>query len=193
VGAVDVAVNVAALPRQTVAEVPGTIETDDGDGLTDCVRVALVQPLPKVYVIVVVPVATPVTTPVELFIVAVAGVLLLHVPPGVVVVNATVALTHEIEAPVIAAGVWFTVTTELAGVPHPLEYEMVAVPGAMPVTIPVVPPTVATEVLLLVHAPTPPGLDHVVVAPVHTVIVPVLADGEPFTTKVAVALQPAAV
>lgn len=66
---------------------------------------------------------------------------------------------------------------------------MVAVPAPTPVTIPVDAPTVAIDVLLLVQLPTPPGLDKVVVAPVHTVIVPVFAAGEPFTANVPVILQ----
>jgi hypothetical protein len=53
----------------------------------------------------------------------------------------------------------------------------------MLVTIPVLLPTVATAVLLLVHKPTPPGLDRVVDKPVHTVVVPVMAAGDPLTIK----------
>lgn len=55
---------------------------------------------------------------------------------------------------------------------------MVDVPAEMPVTSPVVEPTVATDVLLLVHD-TPPDvlLDSVVVLPSHSDAVPVMAAG----------------
>ena len=46
----------------------------------------------------------------------------------------------------------------------------------MPVTIPVVLPTVALSVLLLVHVP-PPASVRLVVNPTHTVDVPVIAAG----------------
>jgi hypothetical protein len=48
-------------------------------------------------------------------------------------------------------------------------------------------------VLLLLHAPTPPGLLSVLVSPVHTLAVPVIAAGDPLTTNVAVVKQPATV
>jgi hypothetical protein len=60
----------------------------------------------------------------------------------------------------------------------------------MPVTIPDTLPTAAIDKSLLVQLPTPPGLDNVVVAPVQTVVVPVIAPGEPFTANVAKAEQP---
>ena len=66
-------------------------------------------------------------------------------------------------------------------------------PAATPVTIPDVLPTVAIEISLLVQLPTPPVLLRVVVAPVQTVVVPVMAAGEPLTTNVETVLHPAAV
>lgn len=48
-----------------------------------------------------------------------------------------------------------------------------AVPGAMPVTIPVV-PIVATALLLLLHEPPDNALPNVVVPPTHTFAVPVI-------------------
>jgi hypothetical protein len=62
---------------------------------------------------------------------------------------------------------------------------MIVVPAAIPDTTPVVPPIVATDVLLLDQLPTPPGLESVVVAPIHTVEAPVIAAGLPLTTNVA--------
>ena len=61
----------------------------------------------------------------------------------------------------------------------------------MPVTMPVL-PTVASAVLLLLQAP-PVGVElRDVVSPVHTCIVPVMAEGIGFTVNVAVIAQPVA-
>ena len=52
---------------------------------------------------------------------------------------------------------------------------MVAVPPDTPLTTPVNAPTVATEVLLLLHAPQPVASLRVIVEPVHTTVGPVIA------------------
>jgi hypothetical protein len=64
---------------------------------------------------------------------------------------------------------------------------IVAVPEAMPVTTPVPVPTVAILVLLLVHIP--PDIEElkVVVAPSHTVVVPLIAPGVAITVTTCVA------
>ena len=67
---------------------------------------------------------------------------------------------------------------------------MVAVPVDTPVTIPVVAPTVAVAVLLLLHVPPVVGSLSVVVAPMHTTAVPVIAAGSGFTVTVAVFVHP---
>jgi hypothetical protein len=64
---------------------------------------------------VVVPAAIPVTTPVTET-VPTAGVLLLHVPDGLISVNVVVLPAHTAEAPLMAAGEPLTVTTIVAGV-----------------------------------------------------------------------------
>lgn len=66
---------------------------------------------PTVYVIVQVPADTPVTKPVELT-VAIEGLLLLHVPPGVLSVRATDAPTQVPEGPMIGAIVIAPVTVK---------------------------------------------------------------------------------
>ena len=71
--------------------------------LTDT-RVAIVQPVGNVYVIVVDPPDTPVTTPVVEPIVAIAVLLLLHVPPADVFVSVVVLPTQTLVTPPIAAG-----------------------------------------------------------------------------------------
>ena len=66
---------------------------------------------------------------------------------------------------------------------------MVAEPAANPFTAPVL-PTVAIDVLLLLHVP-PDGLeDNVVALPTHTFIVPVIDDGIGLTVNVVVVRQP---
>jgi hypothetical protein len=85
------------------------------------------------------------------------------------------------------------VTTVVTGEPQPFTYWIVEVPTPTPLTIPEEEPTVATEVLELVHDPTPPELANVDGIPVHKDVVPVIAPGPALTTKVAVAKQPAAV
>jgi hypothetical protein len=68
---------------------------------------------------------------------------------------------------------------------------MVAVPVDIPVTKPEPETTVATEVLLLVHAPPPVASVSGVVAPVQTVVVPVMGAAARLTVTDVVAVQPA--
>jgi hypothetical protein len=60
-------------------------------------------------------------------------------------------------------------------------------PGVIPVTIPVVEPMVATEVLLLFQVPPRVALLSVRVAPTHTFVVPVMAAGVAYTVTFFVA------
>lgn len=62
-------------------------------------------------------------------------------------------------------------------------------PVAIPVTIPK-PETVATAVLLLLHIPPAVASLRAIVAPAHTVVGPVIADGKGFTVTTVVMLQP---
>lgn len=62
-------------------------------------------------------------------------------------------------------------------------------PAERPFTIPVAIPTVATEVVLLVHVP-PPVLLNVVVLPTQTLETPVIADGSELTVIVFVVVHP---
>ena len=65
-------------------------------------------------------------------------------------------------------------------------------PDAIPVTIPVVSPTVATPVVPLAHVPPATASPSVVVLPTHTCKVPVIAESA-FTVTIAVVVQPAGV
>jgi hypothetical protein len=64
-------------------------------------------------VAVAVPEDTPVTTPVVL-IVAITGLLLLQVPPGVAAVNDVVVPAQKLNGPIIGDGDGFTVTVVIA-------------------------------------------------------------------------------
>jgi hypothetical protein len=143
------------------------------------------QPVGITYDIVTAAAATPVTMPVALT-VAFVVLLLIQLPPVVVVLNAVVAPTHTIGVPVIAAGVALTVTTLV--VMHALlpRYVIVAVPAAMPVTVALVSGTVAILVLLLLHVPPPVADGSVVVAPSHTMPVPIIADGKALTVNASI-------
>ena len=64
------------------------------------------------------------------------------------------------------------------------------VPALTPLTIPEPAPTVATAVVLLLHAPNNVVLDNGVVRPIHTFVVPVIAAGNGLTVTTAVLIQP---
>lgn len=70
---------------------------------------------------------------------------------------------------------------------------MVVVPSEIPVTTPVVEPTVPIAVLLLLHVPPGNELDSVVVDPKHAINIPVIAPGVGVTVTIAKELQPATV
>ncbi len=67
----------------------------------------------------VVPAATPVSSPVELLIVAAAGVEVIQVPPVGVQVSVVVAVRHRAEGPEIVAGAALTVTSVVRR--HPVD------------------------------------------------------------------------
>ena len=141
------------------------------------------------------PAVTPVTTP-EVPTVATPGETELHTPPAAASVSEVVPEGHMPKVPVIlpALGGMLTVTTAVAAaVPQLLVtvYDIVVVPGATPVTIPVA-PTVATAGVTALHTPPPAALVNAVVAVGQTISVPVilpaLGDGSTVTTTVAAAV-----
>jgi len=67
----------------------------------------------------VVPAAMPASTPVVVLIVPAAGLLLAHVPPGVVVVSVVVLFSHTCSEPLIADGNVYTDTVAVARQPVP--------------------------------------------------------------------------
>jgi hypothetical protein len=105
--------------------------------------------------------------------------------------NRAVRPTHILPAPVIGDGDGLTVTVVAATQPVPDKVNViVAVPAVSPLTRPVVKPTAATVVLLLLHVPVPEPSLNVVVAPIHTDLTPLIADGSGLTVTVAVTLHP---
>ena len=72
----------------------------EGSALTVAIAIVL-QPALKAYVIVVVPAATPVARPVDVM-VAIAGLLLLHVPPVDASVSVLPKPIHKLRLPAIA-------------------------------------------------------------------------------------------
>ena len=69
---------------------------------------------------------------------------------------------------------------------------MIGLPADTPVTTPVVEPTVANPVLLLLQVPPPVISLNIVVEPVQTLAVPVMAAGNGLTVMIAVVIQPVA-
>ena len=125
--------------------------------------------------------------------------LLLHTPPLVASLRVVVEPAHTLIVPVIAdtVGNGLTVTVDVTIVtqPKPLVtvYDIVTIPADTPLTMPVE-PTVATNVLPLLHTPPLVASLNVVVEPAHTLMVPVIADtvgnGLTVTTEVTVVTQP---
>ena len=94
--------------------------------------------------------------------------------------------------PDIPPGCWLTVTTCVAvHAKSGVVYVIMLVPGATPVIVPELEPTV-TKVLLLLHVPpvTPALKPNVVDDVPHTLDVPVIT-GSAFSVTTAVAVQPA--
>lgn len=128
------------------------------------------------------PAVNPDTIPPET--VATAGVLLLHMPPEVASDRVTVPPVHTVGlAGSIAPGAVLIVATVLAEQPE-IVYLIVAVPTALPVTMPPAETEAIPEALLL---QAPPGVASVkaAVPPKHTVTgVGVIAAGVALTVTV---------
>ena len=138
-----------------------------------------------------VPVLTPLTTPDVELTLAMPEALLAHVPPVGVELNVVVEPIQTDAVPVIAVGEVLTVTVATDSQPVPREYVIFAVPAATPDTTPVVEFTVAVPVAPLVHIPPVGEQLNVVVDPVQTVRVPVIAPGAAVTVILFVTKQPA--
>src|SRR6185503_349951 len=159
------------MPAVTFGETVNVLNDDTG----------LPQPLLTVYVISVAPAATAVTNPVDALTVATEVLVLLHAPPAVPLLVKVVVAPMQIgvvplTVPAVTFGETVNVLNADTGLPQPLltVYVISVVPAATAVTSPVDAFTVATEVLVLLHAPPAvPLLVKVVVPPMQIGVVPV--------------------
>jgi len=142
----------------------------------------------NVYVILDTPAMPPITTPDEV-IVAIDGVPLLHIPPGVTSLSVVVDPAHTFRIPKIGAGSGFTLIVVVRAQPAIVKHVIVTAPALTPVTVPNA-STVAIAVL--------PDAQFVAVAlvsvieePSHTFEGPLIAVGNAFTVKPVDVLQPA--
>jgi hypothetical protein len=147
------------------------------------------QPDGSVYDMLVVPKEIPVTMPVPEPTVALAGSLLVQLPPAEVFARVTVVPGHTVVLPVIAEGAGRTVNTSEPMQPPDVVYDIRVVPGATAVTIPLE-EMVATDVL--VDDQVPPDMVAVIVSdlPAHMAIGPVNVIVQPETVISLVAKQP---
>ena len=109
-----------------------------------------------------VPAATPVVTPLDASMVAMLAEPLLQVPPDTELPKVVVDPAHTVRVPVMddkdGSGLTVNDCCAVFVPPHPpvIVYMMLQVPAAAAVTRPEDEFTVATPVLLLLHAPVPP-------------------------------------
>lgn len=135
------------------------------------------------------PPVTPVTIPVDEPTVAIAVLLLAHVPPPASL-RVVVLPAHTVATPVIAPGSGLTVTVVIRMQPVGNVYVIGALPADIPVTILLTDPIVAIPVAPLLHVPPRVALLSVVVLPSHTDVVPDIVDGKEFTVSDPVLWQP---
>jgi hypothetical protein len=176
----------------SVVEEPTQVESVPvmvGAGLTVTTAVALHPVAEIVTVTTPVPALSPVTTPDASTEIVPLDVL--QVTPVVVVLSVVVAPTQTLSVPVIAAGFGLMVTIAEVVQPVGPVATTVAVPGATPVTIPVVAPTTTVpEPGIVVHV-TPVVVDErVILAPTHTLPGPVIVAGAELTVTVETVKQP---
>jgi hypothetical protein len=123
-------------------------------------------------VIVAVPEDIPIIVPTGIPIPATVGVPELHVPPGTELPRSVLSPTQKMNVPVMGPGDRLTVITFPEMQPANEVYEMVAVPGPFPSTIPEDVPTVDTGGVSLSQVP-PVGIAvRVMDSPTQTVLLP---------------------
>ena len=133
-----------------------------------------------------IPEPSPVTKSIE----SMSGVVEVQNPPGVASVDSTVVPTHKTCGPPIGAGTGLTVKVIDDEQPVGKENTIVVTPAEMPVTMPEVAPTVATEGEVLVHVPKPPAANIKVTSPTHSELTPLMGPGNGFTVTGCTAVQP---
>jgi len=119
---------------------------------------------------------------------AVPEALLLHVPPGVVLLRVVVRPMHTFWIPNIGFGSGFTVIVLVRSQPDAVKQVIVAEPAVIPVTT----PNASTDAIAVfdddqfVAVP----LDNVMVEPSHTAAGPVIGSGSAFTVNASDERQP---
>lgn len=144
---------------------------------------------PTVYLMVVVPGFEPVTMPVSAPTDAIVTGVLVHRPPEVELDNEIDAPTQTLVGPEIADGNGFTVIILVTKHPPPMLYVTTPVPTDMPVTTPVVDPTLIFPDDVC-QVPPATEFESVVLVPTHTVESPVIAPGVGVTVTVFTSIQP---
>ena len=134
-----------------------------------------------------VPDEMPVAMPVPAATVAMDGLALLHVPPGIALLSKALVPTQTVPALVIAGGRAMTEMTVVVGQP-PKVYVQMADPPVRPTTEPDVAPIDIVEEELL-HVP-PLALARVIELPTHTDAGPVIGGGSGFTVTDLLTEQP---
>jgi hypothetical protein len=177
-------VNAVVCPAQTlpVPAIAGGIGLIVSDTFVE-------QPVPSVYVIVVLPFVIPVTVPVDPT-VANDVLPLVHTPPLVLSLNVTVDPAQTLNIPPMFDGSEFTVIVGVTLQPVLKVYEIIEVPADTPLTIPELEPIVATAVVPLVQVPPVERSDNGVVAPLQTLCEPDVGNGRGFTVTTVVVVQP---
>jgi hypothetical protein len=120
-----------------------------------------------------------------------AGLKLVHVPPGVAELNVVVEPTQTFIVPVIGAAMGFTVID--TNVLQPVagsEYSMTVAPVVTGVTVPVVDPMVATAVVPLLQVPPDVRSIKVTEEPIQTLPGPIITDGNALTVTILTAGHP---
>jgi len=112
--------------------------------------------------------------------VPIAGLLLVQIPPPVASDKVPPAPVHTSPLPVTGNGFGFTVSTKVFEQPVAKVIVMVTVPAETVATYPVVEPIVAMPGAPELHSP-PLIVHNVVVCPLQSVAVPVIAAGMGFT------------
>ena len=139
------------------------------------------------------PAATPPARPADepsVVIVAIDALLLVQLPPATVLLSVTVAPAHTLVGPVIAGNRFSTVTVVVEVQPVGSVYDIVALPRLDPVTTPDDEPTLATEVLLLVHVPPVMVSENIVAEPTQTFVAPVITEGFGSTVTILLIVHP---
>lgn len=136
------------------------------------------------------PTVSPESKPEKRPIDATLVLVLVHVPPEVASERLLVTPVHAARDPVIAAGKGLIVTIFVAKHPVLKVYEITLVPGDTPVTMPLPAPTVATELVPLVHVPLEDASESAIVDVTQVSVDPVIGDAIGNTVTVFTAIQP---